>query len=198
MESGETADLIVRESIQLTEASIKLLAAGSKNLTAFLWALSKDNKKVKGKTSLGRLLKEEKELKMFRIKTDDLKSFSKLGKQYGVLYAAVKNKKFHDGTIDLITNVDYVPQVNRIIERLGYVAPAKAQEENAEKKADPRAQPVNSSPERENGLKASRTETTAEKPSVKGRLAALRSASEDMRPRTVVPQRSRSATVKTR
>ena len=36
--SGEAADLVVKESIQLTEASIKLLAAGSKNLAAFLYA----------------------------------------------------------------------------------------------------------------------------------------------------------------
>lgn len=37
--SGEVADLMVKESIQLTEESIKLLAAGCKNLTAFymLW-----------------------------------------------------------------------------------------------------------------------------------------------------------------
>ena len=46
--SGDVADLMVKESIQLTEASIKLLAAGSKNLAAFLWALSKDNKKLVG------------------------------------------------------------------------------------------------------------------------------------------------------
>ena len=36
--SGEVADLMVKESIQLTEASIKMLAAGCKNLTAYmLW-----------------------------------------------------------------------------------------------------------------------------------------------------------------
>ena len=37
--SGDVADLMVKESIQLTEASIKLLAAGSKNLAALLWAV---------------------------------------------------------------------------------------------------------------------------------------------------------------
>ena len=46
--SGEVADLMVKESIQVTEAGIKLLAAGSKNLAAFLWALAKDGKKVAG------------------------------------------------------------------------------------------------------------------------------------------------------
>ena len=53
--SGEVADLMVKESIQLTEESIKLLAAGCKNLTAFLYALAKDNKKLVGKTSMKRL-----------------------------------------------------------------------------------------------------------------------------------------------
>ena len=63
--SGEVADLMVKESIQVTEESIKLLAAGCKNLTAFLYALAKDNKKLVGKTSMKRLLRDEKELKTF-------------------------------------------------------------------------------------------------------------------------------------
>jgi len=44
--SGEVADLLVKEGIQLTEESIKLLAAGSKNLASLLWALAKDSKKL--------------------------------------------------------------------------------------------------------------------------------------------------------
>ena len=44
--SGEVADLMVKESIQLTEAAVKMLAAGSKNLAAFLLALSQNNKKL--------------------------------------------------------------------------------------------------------------------------------------------------------
>ena len=39
--SGDVADLMVKESIQLTEASIKLLAAGGTSLAALLWALAK-------------------------------------------------------------------------------------------------------------------------------------------------------------
>ena len=39
--SGEAADLVVKESIQLTEASIKLLAAGSKILPPFYMPLPK-------------------------------------------------------------------------------------------------------------------------------------------------------------
>lgn len=61
--SGDVADLMVKESIQLTEASIKLLAGGSRDLTAFLLALARDNKKLVGKTGMNRLLREGKELK---------------------------------------------------------------------------------------------------------------------------------------
>ena len=57
MDAGsEAVDLMVREGLQITEASIKLLAAGSKNLAAFLCALAKDNKRVSGRTNMGRLL----------------------------------------------------------------------------------------------------------------------------------------------
>ena len=49
--SGEVADLMVKESIQLTEAAVKMLAAGSKNLAAFLMALSQNNKKLYGKAT---------------------------------------------------------------------------------------------------------------------------------------------------
>ena len=84
--SGEVADLMVKESIQLTEASIKLLAAGSKNLAAFLWALAKDNKRLVGKTNMARLLKEGKELKVFRVKESDLAEFQVFAKK-NVLYA---------------------------------------------------------------------------------------------------------------
>ena len=90
--SGDVADLMVKESIQLTEESIKLLAAGCKNLTAFLYALAKDNKKLVGKTSMKRLLREGKELKTFCIKAEDLNDFRKYAKP-NILFAAIRDTK---------------------------------------------------------------------------------------------------------
>lgn len=40
--SGETADLVVKESIQITESAVKLAGLGAKNLAALLVALAKD------------------------------------------------------------------------------------------------------------------------------------------------------------
>lgn len=177
--SGEVADLMVREGIQLTEETIKLLAAGSKNLAAFLWALAKDEKKLVGKTGMARLIREGKELKVFRLKESDLEEFKKFAKK-NVLFSVVKDTKATDGVVDLVTNVDFAAQVNLFMERRGYAAPAKDQTDDS-KKADPRAPQGSSSPQRGNGSTPSRTrptrttpKTSEEKPSVKEKLDGYR------------------------
>ena len=68
-----------------------------------------------GKTSMANLLREGKELKVFRIRAEDMDEFRRYAKQYGVLFAGVRDTKLDDGTIDLITNIDYVSQVNRMM-----------------------------------------------------------------------------------
>ena len=188
--SGEVADLMVKESIQLTEESIKLLAAGCKNLTAFLYALAKDNKKLVSKTSMKRLLRDEKELKTFCIKAEDLEDFRKYAKP-NILFAAIRDTKKDDGLVALVTNTDFVSQVNLFMQRRGYPAPMQTQEDTAAEKAVPRTQQGNSSPERGNGSTPSRTSRmtrttdTAEKisdiPTVKGRLAVLQKTAAGMR-----------------
>ncbi len=135
MDAGsEAADLMVREGLQITEATIKLLAAGSKNLAAFLYALAKDNKRVSGKTNMGRLLREGKELRVFQLRESDMAAFNAYAKK-SILYAVVKDKNAGDGLVDLITNVDFASQVNLFLERHGYAAPKR--EDDAEKKQMP-------------------------------------------------------------
>lgn len=131
---GEIAELMVKESIQITEESIKLLAAGSKNLAALLWALATDSKKLAGMSSMKRLIREGKELRVFCIRESDLDNFKAYAKK-NVLYSIVKDKRAEDGTVDLITNVDYAAQVNLFMERYGYAAPKK--EEADPKKTRP-------------------------------------------------------------
>lgn len=126
--SGEVADLMVKESMQITEETIKMLAAGSKNLAAFLLALSQDNKKLSGQTNMARLLRDGKELKVFHIKESDLDDFRKFGKK-NVLYAVIKDSRATDGMVDLITNVDYVSQVNYFMKSRGYDAPEQSKAE---------------------------------------------------------------------
>ncbi|EHO23034.1 hypothetical protein HMPREF0995_05357 [Lachnospiraceae bacterium 7_1_58FAA] len=134
--SGEVADLMVKESIQLTEAAVKMLAAGSKNLAAFLMALSQNNKKLYGKANMARLLQTGRELKTFHIKESDLEDFRAYAKK-NVLFSVIKDTRSTSGIVDLVTNVDYVPLVNHYLEQRSYPAPAQEQEEEAPKKAAP-------------------------------------------------------------
>ena len=90
--SGEVADLMVKEGIQITEATVKMAAVGAKELTALLLALLKDTKKLQGKTNLTNLLKSEKPLCILQIKEKDLAKFTAEAKKYGVLFTAVTDK----------------------------------------------------------------------------------------------------------
>lgn len=206
--SGDVADLMVKESIQITEETVKLLAAGSKNLTAFLLALAQDNIKLSGKTNMSRLLREGKPLKVFHIKEKDLEDFRKYAKQT-LLYAVIKDSRSEDGMVDMITNVDYVSQVNHFLKSRNYLLSEEEQKDEAPKKAVPRAPQENSSKERGSGLTASqsrtrkmetatRTTPTSDKPSVKGRLEALKAASEGMRQPGQPPQRKKATPTKDR
>lgn len=80
--SGETADLVVKESIQITESAVKLAGLGAKNLAALLVALAKDNPKLAGKTGLKRLIQDGEELTIFSVKQEDLKGFQMESKRY--------------------------------------------------------------------------------------------------------------------
>ena len=64
--SGEVADLMVKEGIQITESSVKLMALGAKNLAAIIIALNDD--KLQGKTSLKKLLKQKNRYVLCRLK----------------------------------------------------------------------------------------------------------------------------------
>ena len=177
--NGETADLMVREGIQITESALKLAGLGAKNLAALLIALANDNQKLAGKTNLKRLIHDGEELTIFSVKQEDLKGFQMEAKRYGVLFYPIVNKVEKTGTVEIMAKARDAKQINRIFERMGYPAPVK--EDTAAKKENARAPSENSSKERGTGARAS-TEPAAEKadarPSVRSRLMALQAAAE--------------------
>ena len=69
---------MTREAVKLSEEAVKLLALGAKNLAALCLAMAKDNRKLKGKTKLKRLLTEGKELRVFDLKEEDVSAFANL------------------------------------------------------------------------------------------------------------------------
>lgn len=175
--SGEAAELVVKEGIQITESAVKLAGLGAKNLAALLIAIAKDNPKLSGKTGLKRLIQDGEELTIFSVKQEDLKGFQMESKRYGVLFYPVINKVEKTGTVEIMAKAKDAKQINRIFERMGYPAPVR---EDAAKKASARAPSENSSKERGNGARISTEMASEKKPSVRAKMQELKKVSEQM------------------
>ncbi len=175
--NGETAELVVKEGIQITESAVKLAGLGAKNLAALLIAIAKDNQKLSGKTGLKRLIQDGEELTIFSVKQEDLKGFQMESKRYGVLFYPVINKVEKTGTAEIMAKAKDAKQINRIFERMGYPAPVR---EDAAKKASARAPSENSSKERGNGARISTEMASEKKPSVRAKMQELKKVSEQM------------------
>ena len=86
---GEAAEQIVRMSLEGFEVAAKITGAGAKNIAILLYSILKEEKKTKGKARLSSMLRSGKELKVFTVKNDDLKTFTQEAKKYGVLYCVL-------------------------------------------------------------------------------------------------------------
>ena len=135
--SGEVADLMVKEGIQITESTAKLVGLGAKNLAAIVIALINDDTKLQGKTNLKQLLKSDKPLCILQIKENDISKFNAEAKKYGVLFTAVSDKTQKNGFCDIIAKQDDVTKLNYIMEKMGYTAPEIEPEPEKDTKEKP-------------------------------------------------------------
>lgn len=181
--SAEAADLVVKESLQATESAAKLLGSGIKNVAALLLALARDDYKVVGKTNAKRLARDPAPAEVIRIRKEDMGKFQKLAKEFGVLFFFAQKKGNESGYVNAVSSQNYAPQLNAVMEAMGYPIPqqTQVQEEEAQKKARARAPQEKSSKERGTGSTPSETEAVEQKPSVKKRLEYLKSVSEQTR-----------------
>ena len=180
--SAEAADLVVKESLQATESAAKLLGSGMKNVAALLLALARDDYKVVGKTNSKRLARDPTPAEVIRIKKEDMGKFQKLAKEFGVLFFFAQKKGNESGYINVVSSQNYIPQLNAVMEAMGYPITQQAQaKEETPKKAMARAPQEKSSKERGTGSTPSETETAEQKPSVRKRLEYLKSVSEQTR-----------------
>lgn len=189
--SGEVADLMAKEAIQMTESAVKLTALGVKNLAAIVMALANDDGKTEGVAKLKQMLKTGKQLCIMQIKEADLKKFNAEAKNYGIMYRPVADKTNDNGLCDVIAFQDDIPRLNYIMEKLGYSAteheiepeapeqaeapPDKAKDEPS-KNRQPRAERKNENP---HGSKSISLEGTAKmdnatKPSVRKKIEDIK------------------------
>lgn len=163
--SAEAADVVVRESLQATEAAAKLGLEGMKNIAALLLAIAKQDMKVVGETTAKRLARDPAPAVVIPIKAEDKAKFQKLAKEFGVLYFIAQKRGSNSGILNVVSNENYAAQLNAVMEQMGYPIPQKAQEDKAEKKATSRAPQKKSSQERGSGLNRPQRTTAAKQDS---------------------------------
>lgn len=194
--SGEVADLMAKEAIQMTESAIKLTALGVKNLAAIVMALANDDGKTEGVAKLKQMLKTGKQLCIMQIKESDLKKFDTEAHNYGIMYRPVADKTNSSGLCDIIAFHDDIPRLNYIMEKLGYSAPEQevepeapeteqtnketAEKDKSEKNRQPRAEKTN---ENLHGSKSISLEGTTKtdsdiKPSVRKKVEDIKADME--------------------
>ena len=194
--SGEVADLMAKEAIQMTESAVKLTALGVKNLAAIVMALANDDGKTEGVAKLKQMLKTGKQLCIMQIKEADLKKFNAEAKNYGIMYRPVADKTNDNGLCDVIAFQDDIPRLNYIMEKLGYSAteqdiepeapeqteipPDKSKDEPS-KNRQPRAERKNENPHGNKSILSEDTAKTdnATKPSVRKKIEDIKADLEE-------------------
>lgn len=125
--SGEAADQVVRMSLEVGEAALKISGTGAKQLAVLLYAVLKEQKKTKGRARLETLVRSGKPLTVFSVKESDLKKFVQEAKRYGILYCAVRDPKgSSDGMVDIMVKEEDAPRINRIVERFKFASVTEA------------------------------------------------------------------------
>ena len=119
MNSGETADQVVRMTLNGTEMAARLTGTAAKEIAMLLYAVASDHKQSRGKTKLANLLRTGKELSVFAVKDTDVKRFMEEAKKYGVLYCVLKDKDANDGITEVMAKAEDAAKINRIYDKLG-------------------------------------------------------------------------------
>ena len=129
--------------------ALKLTGAAAKNFALFVYAVLKDQKKVRGKTRLVRMLREQRPFKFFNVPTESMKAFVGEAKGHGLLFVPIRNKKNPDH-IEVVVFADDASKVQRIYDNLNmdYVK-AEAGSATVEQAMEPAKQaPAASAPAR--------------------------------------------------
>lgn len=116
---GDAADQIVRYSLEGTEVALKLTGEAAKNFAVFAAAVLKDQRKIRGKTNLTRLLRENKPLRFFEVPESRMKEFAREANVRGLLYVPVRDRSKAAGKIEFAVWAEDAAKVNRVLEKMG-------------------------------------------------------------------------------
>ena len=112
--------MVTNVTVKGVECVANLSGKAAVSLAAFLIAALKDEKRVSGKTRMRSF--RGKPTQVFVIQQRELRAFAQEAKKYGVLYAAVVDKRNPDGLCDIVVSAEDAARVNRIADRFALSA----------------------------------------------------------------------------
>ena len=115
--AGDAADQVVKMSFNGLEFGLRITGAAAKQLAILIYAILKEQKKTRGKARMNTMLRSGKELRVFAVKPEDLKTFCQEAKRYGVLYCVLKSKNSKDSVVDVMVRAEDASKINRIFEK---------------------------------------------------------------------------------
>ena len=113
----DASDQVVRYSMEGMEILLRITGTAAKHAAAFLYAALRDQKKTRGKTTITRMLRENKPLKFFQLPVEQLKEFATQTRKYGLLYVAIMNKG-NASHADIMVMAQDAPKINRIMDNI--------------------------------------------------------------------------------
>ena len=183
---GEAAEQMVLMSLEGFEVAAKITGAGAKNIAILLYSILKEEKKTKGKARLTSMLRSGKELKVFTVKSGDLKKFTQEAKKYGVLYCVLTDRKNKDpnAEVDVIARAEDASKISRIVERFNLASVDTASIVTEAEKSNPSVAKTEKSPQSEPTSEqpkkfAEGATMTKEKPSVREELRKIKESRKE-------------------
>ena len=122
MNTSDSAEEIVKITLDGMEVALKIAGTGAKNLAVMIYTILKNKEQTKGKARLSSMIRSGKSLEIFTMKAEDLKKFKDEAKKYGILYCVLANKNNSkiDGMVDVMIREDDAPKMSRIAQRFNF------------------------------------------------------------------------------
>jgi len=176
---GDAAEKVVRMMLSGGEVTVRLVGSALKNGIAILMALRKNHKKVYGKMSMIRLLKETRDIRTFTMTPEQFRQFQRHCGRYKLLYSAVRDKRHRNAPVDVVLPVTEIDRANMVFEKIRY-APQKQEQpdtrEEAVKKKEPLLRQGSRDTRDNSSTRGSAQRMTNEKPSIEEKLRGFRAS----------------------
>ena len=200
---GEAADQMVRMMLTGGEVAVRLTGSAAKNLLAISLALAKSHRKVSGRMRMGKMLQQTRDLRTFPMTQEEYRAFKKGAREKKLLYAAIKNTRTPNGMVDVVMPPSEVERANLVFAQMMYRQP-EADRQHAQDAPSMEKQPEAPKKDSRSGRGSrdisissptraeSAVRTTAERPSVEGRLKDYRAQLDGQRRSAPARQKAKS------